>query len=349
MPDRPDNAHIDEMLRKLKPNARDYLRTFYLAGKGAQFSSCAMQAGVSENTFSVGIHDLDQRFKALTGGVALLRRTATGWELTKAGAQYGERLTEQQLQFYEMVDEASESLVVKISLASNCWTEFNELVEVMANTAVTVHSAPVRSTMLHLHEPWSAPPETLARSHALYTTCQDVKDLQKDNLGRTTLAQLPATEVLVSRTDDFKLVVRKKLFGASRETVSRDELIDSGVSLLLPHRGAAVDYLSRLEPSWSPLRLKRHRAGSQLQHVRGSLLYDRYPRPAMIVHGPLEANFPDSFAFLSITDLPTVKAVTGFYRRQLQGREKPWPNETEEAWVTVWERASRLWPKKEVS
>ena len=341
-----DPNRVDKVLRQLRPNALDYLRVFYSAGEGAQYQRCADDIGVGEATFAKGMKDLDIRINALTGA-AILRRTPTGWALTTVGVELGERLTESRIQLYEALDDARDALTVRIRLASDCWREYGELLAAVRGADLSILPNGVRSTELKLHEPGSPPPQTLARSHGMYTTCQDTDRLTRDDKGRVTLAHMPETEVIISRTAPFQVLMPKGIFAATTETISHADLVDSGISLLLPEEGAVIDYLNLLEPPYSPSRVRRHGGGTDFDHCMGALRSGSYPRSAMIVHGLVSAQIPKGFMAISLSDRPTVRAVTGLYRRHIPSggdhKAKPWPNETEEAWLTVWRRALTRW------
>ena len=255
----------------------------------------------------------------------------------------GERLADSRIELYETLAEVRESLTVWVRLSNDCWHEFGRLARAMQRSDVTVLPYPVRSTELHLHRPDSPPPETLARSHALYTTCMDVRNLSREPGKKCgTLAKAPETELIETRRTPFEILLPKDIF-AGKTDVSHRDLVSEGVGLLLPDEGAVIDYLNMLEPPWATARVKRHRGGTDFDHCLNALRSGSYPNAAMIVHGLPEKLIPVNYTTIELTDLPNVRAVSGFYRRQVptpKGQpNKPWPNETEEAWLTVWRRA----------
>ena len=153
-------------------------------------------------------------------------------------------------------------------------------------------------------------------------------------------------EVLPVSIDPLQLLSPENLGFRARVTVR--QVIQAGVTLVVPTGGVVWDFLNRSDPDWRRLRPFQHVAATDLDFGLKCLAHKLIPRSAMVVHG-LEKDLLKRYA---LDDAPLLEfdpgssdnmvAVTGvFHNRAAHSRYDHDPYEV------LWQTAQSIWGEGE--
>lgn len=339
---------LDSLVFNVHRNALHCLR--YLEGGPASTDEIADHVGISPKTVRSALNDLNVKYVALVnreprharaysdGGLAILG--SHKWKLTRAGRAVAHAGNLAHARLVEALDSAVSSQVEAwLTVANNCWLEFDELAQAVASR-IPLRPRSTRSSDIDLHLPSAQSPEVLAGNYALYSVCLEGEEIRKGQL----LRALPGardknTEVIVTGVDRFQVLSRRTTFG-NGDSIAADALLSERHQIVVPDGGAVQDYLHMLDPGWR--RSVREVRATDLEACLGVLSYGGLESAVMLVHGVDLRRIPDRFAIYDIQGGPDAHAVRGFFHRK-GIQNATWSDRERDKWNDIWSTAQQLW------
>lgn len=334
---------LDPVLAGLSYETIEMLRAFPHYGS---FKELALQFHRDERTVSKTLLELDHAFHA-SKEVHILEREPgrKGYRLTPDGLVFVSLLEQVTSAARSAVDGVTSTNRIRIPCTSNCLSYFHKLREALPPTrSFDLVPLPRRSAELDrgLAERSSADRGRypIWLSSALMSADQrpakgDVCSINED------------IEVLPLELDRMKALANEDL-GLSNSTSVR-ELIESGITLLVPSGGAAWQFLNRSYRDWYVLRPFQHIDVPHLDYGLKCLANRLVPRSAMVVHGVevpipgVRLDTPRLYEFNEVGAHQYV-AATGVFRDKSVLSE---PSGTTEPFEIIWRTATEHLPEGE--
>jgi hypothetical protein len=329
---------LDPVLGALSYEVMEILRSFSLGGS---FKEIGGRFKIDERTVSRQLVALDDAiYKALQEHIILRPGGKGSYQLTPAGRVLVDLL--------EPIIDATRGAVeaavgstkrVKVICTSNCLELFRRLSDALS------------------------PERTFDPVPEARRTAEIDLDRQADTGTRVFLASVlmsgaqnptPGTpcacnariEVLPVKVDPLHLLSPGDLGFRSRVTVR--QVIEAGVTLVVPTGGVAWDFLDQSYPDWRRLRPFQHVVATDLDFGLKCLAHKLIPRSAMVVHG-LSREVLDGYALQDahILEFDTsssgrMVAVTGIFH--VRDAESP---AEDDPYELLWQTANSIWAEKE--
>ena len=326
---------LDPFLAELSYKSIEMLRFF---SRGYSFKDIGTHFGMDERTVSRQLTDLDKAFYQTQNEHILERPSRKGsYQLTPEGeilVDLLEPITDATRGAAEAA--ASSTKRVKVVCTSNCLQLFRELSDALpSERAFDLVPEARRTAEIDLGQPADT---------GVFLASVLMSGAQKAKVGDV-CAFNDKIEALPVKVEPLQLLSPEDLGFRSRVTVR--QIIEAGVTLVVPTGGVAWDFLNMSYPDWRRLRSFQHVAATDLDFGLKCLAHKLIPRSAMIVHGlepdMLKRYLLDDARLLEFdTNSHGLVAVTGvFHNRAAESQYDDDPHEL------IWKTAKSIWGEGE--
>lgn len=329
---------LDPVLGALSYEVIEMLRSF---GRGNSFKDIGLRFKCDERTVSRQLVALDEAFYKAQGERIMYRASGRGsYQLTPAGKIFVDLLdpiTEATRGAIEAA--ASSTKRVKVICTSNCLELFRRLSDALPSKADFDPIPEARRTaeidLVRLADTGTG----IFLASVLMSGAQNPTP-------RVPCFYNDRMEVLPVKVEPLQLLSPDELGFRSRITVR--QVIETGVTLVVPEGGVAWDFLDRSYPDWCRLRPFQHVAATDLDFGLKCLAHRLIPRSAMVVHGlgpdMLKRYSLDGARLLEfdMSDSHSMVAVTGIFHSRIAR-----PTYGDDPYELLWKTAKSIWAEKE--
>ncbi len=325
-------ATLDPVLAFLSYETVEMLRRFRA---DPSFKHVAHAMGRDERTVARQLLDLNDVFMKNREAALLAREPGRkGYELTPTGVAFLEAfdpILDATLSAVDTATVASSQLAVQCT--SNCLVFFKKLRDqVRLKARLKIVPQPRRTAELDL--PAALTGDGALTPVSLFSACWPHAEAPEPI---AVVEFIDGVEVLPLQLEPFRLISSEDL--DLPETVVITEVIDKGVTLLLPPGGAAWRFVEASRAGWAKLRPSQHVPVPDLDFGLKCLKNHLIPNSAMVVHGSIPSEpgvVLHEHALLGVNERERI-AVTGvFHRRQAGGGARA------HEYATVWRTACAL-------
>jgi len=332
----PAEAPLDPFLAELSYQVIEMLRSF---SRGVLFKDIGTRFQCDERTVPRQLTTLDEAFFKTQQLHIIERPSGRGsYQLTSAGevlVDLLEPITDATRGAVEAA--ASSTKRVKVICTSNCLELFRHLSDAL----------PHDRTFDPIPEARRTAEIDLAREA---DTCIFLASVLMSDVQNAAVGEICACnhrmEVLPIRVDPLQLLAPDDLGFRSRVTVR--QVIETGVTLVVPTGGVAWDFLNRSYPDWRRLRPFQHVAATDLDFGLKCLAHKLIPRSAMVVHGlgpdMLKRYSLDNARLLEFdtSNSHGMVAVTGVFHSRVAKSQYD-----DDPYELLWKAAQSIWAEKE--
>jgi hypothetical protein len=329
---------LDPVLGALSYEVIEMLRSF---SRGDSFKDISVRFRCDERTVSRQLVALDEAFFKAQQAHIIYRASGRGsYQLTPAGRIFVDLLdpiTEATRGAVEAA--ASSTKRVKVICTSNCLEMFRSLSEALPPDPAFDPVPEARRTaeidLVRLADTGTG----------VFLASVLMSGAQNPTRGAVCACN-DRMEALPVKIEPLQLLSAVDLGFRSRVTVR--QVIETGVTLVVPEGGVAWDFLDRSYPDWRRLRPFQHVAATDLDFGLKCLANGLIPRSAMVVHGL----GPDMLKRYSLNDARLLEfdmsgsdsmvAVTGIFHSRIA--RAPYGDDPYEI---LWKTAKSIWAEKE--
>jgi hypothetical protein len=334
---------LDPFFAELNYQLIEMLRSF---SRGDSFKDIGVRFKCDERTVSRQLGALDEAFFTTQHEHILYRPSGKGsYQLTPAGKILVDLLEPIIEATHGAVEAAASSTKrVKVICTSNCLEFFRELSNALpADRSFDPIPEARRTAEINLGR---SPEMDPTRSDTGVFLASVLMSRAQNAAVGTVCPCNDMIEVLPVKVEPLQLLSPDDLGLRSRITVR--QVIEAGVTLVVPVGGVAWDFLNWSYPDWRRLRPFQHVAATDLDFGLKCLARKLIPRSAMVVHGLGQ----DMLERYSLGDARLLEfdtggshsmvAVTGvFHSRASESQYDDDPYEL------IWETAQSIWEEKE--